>query len=96
MNIEAIAKAAGMETDCMNKGAASCVYTDGCEGVAQEQLEAFAAGVRAEERARLRVAGGLLANVAFNLAQKPGHALTSDDVAMLDKLRREWDAALKA
>lgn len=36
--------------------------------------------------------GAQLANVAFNLAQRPGHALTSDDVALLDKLRRQWDA----
>lgn len=59
---------------------------------------AHAAGLRDEDAAiqRVRAAGAMLANAAYNLAQKPGHALTSDDVALLDKLRREWDAALKA
>lgn len=40
--------------------------------------------------------GGQLASVAFNLAQRAGHALTGDDVAMLDKLRKQWDATLAA
>lgn len=42
----------------------------------------------------LRQAGRQLANVAFNWAQRCGHTLTGDDVALLDKLRKEWDAAL--
>lgn len=37
--------------------------------------------------------GVQLANVAFNWAQQCGHTLTSDDCAMLDKLRKQWDAA---
>ena len=40
-------------------------------------------------------AGGELANVAFNFAQKAGHTLTSDDVAMLDSLRKKWDESRK-
>jgi NifU-like protein involved in Fe-S cluster formation len=56
MDIEAIARASGMETDCMNMGAASCVYTDGCQGVSQAQLEAFAALLLGEERERCATA----------------------------------------
>jgi hypothetical protein len=37
--------------------------------------------------------GGQMANVMFNMAQRPGHELTSDDVALMDKLRQQWDAA---
>ena len=40
-------------------------------------------------------AGGELANVAFNFAQKVGHVLTSDDVEMLDSLRKKWDESRK-
>ena len=47
---------------------------------------------QAAMHAEMRAIGAQLANVAFNLAQKPGHALTSDDVLLLDKLRRQWDA----
>ena len=49
-----------------------------------------------EARDALISIGGQLASVAFNLAQRAGHALTGDDVAMLDKLRKQWDAALSA
>lgn len=44
----------------------------------------------------LREAGNQLANLAFNWAQQPGYTLTSDDVALLDKLRRQWDDARAA
>lgn len=37
--------------------------------------------------------GAQLANVAFNWAQHTGHTLTAEDCAMLDKLRKQWDAA---
>lgn len=40
--------------------------------------------------------GRQLANVAFDLAQMPGHALTSDDCALLDRLRKQWEYALSA
>lgn len=35
-----------------------------------------------------------MANVLFNLAQKCGDTLTSDDCAMFDALRKQWDAAI--
>lgn len=38
--------------------------------------------------------GAQLANVAFNWANRVGHTLTGDDVALLDSLRKKWDAAL--
>lgn len=40
--------------------------------------------------------GATLANVAFNFAQKAGYTLTSDDCAMLDKLRKQWDESRRA
>jgi hypothetical protein len=45
------------------------------------------------ERERI---GGLMANVMFNLAQRIGQHLTSDDCATMDKLRKQWDAARSA
>ena len=60
------------------------------------ELARFAELIRADEREKLRSAGSQLANVAFNLAQKTGHVVTADDAAMLDKLRRQWDAAIRA
>jgi hypothetical protein len=38
--------------------------------------------------------GAQMANVMFNLAQRPGEQLTSDHVVMMDKLRKQWDAAV--
>lgn len=54
MNFKEMAAAAGIKTDCMDMGAASCVYTDGCDGVAQQEFEgalyiAYAEG-RKDER----------------------------------------------
>lgn len=40
-NIEEMAREAGMVSR-LNMGAASCVYSLGCNGVTQEHLEAFA------------------------------------------------------
>ena len=38
--------------------------------------------------------GAQMANVMFNLAQRPGEPLTGDVVATMDSLRKQWDAAL--
>lgn len=43
----------------------------------------------------LRTLGGLMANVLYNLAQRPGEPLTGDDVAKLDGLRKQWDEAVR-
>jgi hypothetical protein len=40
--------------------------------------------------------GAQMANVMFNLAQRPGEPLTSNDVAIMDKLRKEWDEGRRA
>lgn len=53
------------------------------------------AGKRQSEVA-LESVGSTMANVMFNLAQKTGHTLTSDDTALLDKLRIQWDAARRS
>lgn len=44
----------------------------------------------------LRDIGAQMANVMFNLAQRPGDALTGDHVATMDGLRKQWDAAVRA
>ena len=44
----------------------------------------------------LKAAGGKLANIAFNLAQKNGQLLQHDHCLSLDAARREWDAAIVA
>lgn len=41
----------------------------------------------------LRRVGAQMASVMFNLAQQAGKTLDSDDCALFDKLRNEWDAA---
>ena len=41
---------------------------------------------------RMRTVGTRLSNVAFNLAQRCGHTIDSDDVSILDGLRKQWDA----
>lgn len=51
----------------------------------------------AEDAARLRHAGAMLSNCAFNMAQrKPGEPLTEGDIRALDESRKAWDAAIKA
>lgn len=68
-----------------------------CESTAYEielrRLRAELAASR-EREARMRDIGGQLSNAAFNLAQRPGEPLSSDDCSMLDRLRKQWDAAL--
>ncbi len=44
----------------------------------------------------LRNIGAQMANVMFNLSQRPGDALTGDHVATMDSLRKQWDAAVRA
>jgi len=44
----------------------------------------------------LRDIGAQMANVMFNLSQRPGDALTGDHVATMDSLRKQWDAAVRA
>lgn len=39
LNIEELAREAGIETKLWNMGAASLVYTEGCHGVARAELE---------------------------------------------------------
>ena len=42
----------------------------------------------------LRNIGAQMANVMFNLAQRPGEPITGDIAATMDSLRKQWDAAL--
>ena len=51
-NLEQLAIAAGMES-ALDMGAASCVWSDGCDGVAQSHLERFRS--LAEQQAEARI-----------------------------------------
>jgi hypothetical protein len=57
------------------------------------ELEARIASNGAEP---LKHVGAQMANVMFNWAQNIGKTLRDDDCALMDKLRREWDAAVSA
>ena len=48
------------------------------------------------ERDALLIAGGDLANCAYNLAQRSGEVLSARSAVALDNARRKWDAALAA
>jgi hypothetical protein len=43
--------------------------------------------------ARLKTAGGALANLAFNLAQRQGEVISERHAATLGECRKEWDVA---
>lgn len=45
---------------------------------------------------RLRIAGDMLSNCAYNLAQNKGVALSPRAWQSLDECRKEWDAARDA
>jgi hypothetical protein len=49
----------------------------------------------AAQKDAMQDAGSKMANAMFNLAQNAGCTLDSDDCALFDKLRKEWDAALR-
>jgi hypothetical protein len=66
-----------------------CGSKECCGGSMSEELERLR-----HELAKARRTGGRLANVAFNLAQRCGHTLDSNDVSILDSLRKQWDAAM--
>jgi len=44
----------------------------------------------------LRRIGNQMANVLYNLAQRPGEALKPEVAATMDDLRKQWDAASRA
>ena len=58
-----------------------------------QRVEAIAIAGCDRRHAAAKLVGGQLANVAFNLAQRVGQPLSTHDAEILDKLRREWDAA---
>jgi hypothetical protein len=73
-------------------------YTEGIRGMRLDHYEyepLFAHPPRESADAeRLRHAGAMLSNCAFNLAQrKPGEPLTEADIRALDESRKAWDAA---
>ena len=43
--------------------------------------------------ADLLAIAGVMSNTLFNMAQQTGHTLTSDDTALFDSLRKQWDSA---
>ena len=86
-------KTANREWRDVTRGAPEGVPTGRTIHGFAQRVEALAIAGCDKRHAATRAVGGLLANVAYNMAQKHGHALTDDDVALLDKLRRDWDAA---
>jgi hypothetical protein len=44
----------------------------------------------------MRSAGAKIANTMFNLAQRAGSTIDSDLAAEFDKMRKEWDVAVRA
>lgn len=48
-----------------------------------------------EDAERLRNAGALLSNIAFNLKQHPGRAITADECETLARVQKQWDDAAR-
>ena len=90
MDIEALAKKAGMVTE-LQSGAASCVWTAGLTAVSAEQLNEFARLVAAEERAANDATKGRLAGAIHALNELRERVPPkdwkryADDVLALDK-----------
>ena len=59
-------------------------------------VEAMAIAGCDKRHAATNAVGGQLANVAYNLARRVGQPLSTHDAEIMDKLRREWDAAVGA
>ena len=59
-----------------------------------QRVEALAIAGCDKRHATAKAIGGQLSNVAFNLAQRVGQPLTTHDAEILDRLRRDWDAAI--
>ena len=86
----------------MDRRTANREWREVTRGVSPERsVHAFAQRVEAlaiagcdKRQAGAKLAGSKLANVAFNLAQRVGQPLSTHDVEILEKLRREWDAAV--
>ena len=89
-------KTANREWRDVTRGAPEGMPTSRTVHAFAQRVEALAIAGCDKRHAATKHAGGLLANFAYNMAQKHGHALTDDDVALLDKLRRDWDAAVGA
>jgi hypothetical protein len=87
-------KTANREWRDATRGAPDGVPTGRTVHAFAQRVEALAIAGCDKRHAAAKNIGCQLANIAFNWAQNPGYALTSDDVVMLDKLRRQWDEAL--
>lgn len=59
-----------------------------------QRVEALAIAGADKRHAAKQLVGAQLANVAFNLAQRVGHPISTHDAEILDKLRRAWDGAV--
>ncbi len=44
--------------------------------------------------AEIQTAGALMANLCYNLAQRPNEPLSAHNPASMDELRKRWDAAM--
>jgi hypothetical protein len=70
--------------------AMACVVPEGVDGTQEGNAKLIASAPC------MRRIGAQLSNVAFNLAQRVGQPLSTHDAEILDRLRREWDAAIRA
>jgi hypothetical protein len=89
-------KAAAKEWRDVTRGAPEGVPTGHTVHAFAQRVEALAIAGCDKRHAVVRTVGGALSNLAYNLAQRTGQPLSNHDTELLDRLRREWDAALKA
>ena len=89
-------KTANREWRDVTRGAPEGVPTGRSLHAFAQRVEALAIAGCDKRHAAAKAIGGQLSNVAFNLAQRTGQPLTTHDAEILDRLRREWDAAVRA
>lgn len=89
-------KTANREWRDVMRGAPEGVPTGRTVHAFAQRVEALAIAGCDKRHAAAKAAGAQLANLAFNLAQRAGEPLSTHDTELLDRLRREWDAAVRA
>jgi hypothetical protein len=89
-------KTANREWREATRGAPEGVPTGRTVHAFAQRVEALAIAGCEKRHAATKSVGSQLSNVAFNLAQRVGQPLTTHDAEILDKLRRQWDAAVGA
>ena len=86
-------KTANREWRDVTRGAPEGVPTGRTVHAFAQRVEALAIAGCDKRHAMAKAVGAQLANVAFNLAQRVGEPLSTHDVELLDRLRKQWDEA---